>query len=106
MSKKEKLVDFSDLLESLPPFVSRQDIQKVFGSIISPKTMATYDSIGIGCKHVKIGRKVVYKTSDFVEWMEDRATQNLMGDPANLKKNKDQLEPFEDGSGWGWNRNK
>lgn len=69
---KEKM-DFSQYLGSLPPFIARKEVQKVLGGIVSPKTLANADSLGIGPKSRKrFGKTVVYETAELLRWLTDR----------------------------------
>jgi len=68
----EQKIDFSDLLPKLPPFISRDHVEKLLGGIISSKTLANYDSEGTGPKRMRMGRKVVYLTEDLLEWLASR----------------------------------
>jgi len=63
---------FSGLLEKLPPYVTRQDIGKIIGNIISPRYLANLDSAGKGPRRERLGRKVVYKSEDVVSWLESQ----------------------------------
>lgn len=63
---------FSSILPQLPYYLTRKDIAKFFGSIISPRYLANLDSKGLGPTHKRLGRKVVYKATDFVAWLASR----------------------------------
>jgi predicted DNA-binding transcriptional regulator AlpA len=47
-------------------------VEKLLGGVISPKTLANYDSLGEGPRRMRVGRKVVYKTEDLLEWLAKR----------------------------------
>lgn len=63
---------FEDMLPSLPHRLTRKDIKKYFGSLISPKYLANLDSAGKGPRMKIICNKASYKTTDFVEWLQSR----------------------------------
>jgi predicted DNA-binding transcriptional regulator AlpA len=65
-------IDFSNLIPKLPPLISRDHVEKILGGIISSKTLANLDSLGEGPKRMRVGRKVVYKTEDLLEWLASR----------------------------------
>jgi predicted DNA-binding transcriptional regulator AlpA len=65
-------IDFSDLIPKLPPIISRDHVEKLLGGVISSKTLANNDSLGEGPKRMRIGRKVVYRTEDLLEWLAQR----------------------------------
>ena len=68
----EEKVNFRELGKSLPPMISRDHVEKILGGIISSKTLANLDSLGQGPKRMRVGRKVVYKTEDLLEWLAQR----------------------------------
>lgn len=53
-------------------FVAREKIGDFTGGLISPKTMANYDSAGTGPVRVAIGRKVAYPVDSLVSWLKGR----------------------------------
>ena len=65
-------IDFSNLIPKLPPLISRDHVEKLLGGVISSKTLANLDSLGEGPKRMRVGRKVVYKTEDLLEWLASR----------------------------------
>jgi hypothetical protein len=72
MEKKIIMIDFSELAEEYPPMFARSEVDKLFGGVISTKTLANLDSLGKGPKRMRIGRKVVYLRDDFLNWLEKR----------------------------------
>lgn len=64
---------FSELEKYCPSkFVFREDISKITGGILNPHTMAQLDSQGGGIKNREIiGRKVAYKITDVIQWLEE-----------------------------------
>lgn len=65
------------LQDSWPsPYVARSQVEKFSGGIISPKTLANADSLGIGPKKFYFGkRKVFYLASELAEWIFSRVTR-------------------------------
>ncbi len=57
------------LLVTLPKLMTRKDVQKHFGSLYSTAYLANLDSQKKGPKWSRIGRKVVYESTDFIEWL-------------------------------------
>jgi len=67
-------VDLKKLAEKWPsPVVSRTQVEKFSGGLLSPRTMANLDSLGEGPPRGRMGRKVYYDVDALIEWMEDRA---------------------------------
>ena len=65
--------EITQLSESLPPIIARDKIEELLGGVIRSKTLANYDSLGIGPKgRMRIGRKVAYRTGDLLEWIANR----------------------------------
>jgi hypothetical protein len=56
------LVDLSDLVPTLPPVIARDHVESLLGGIISSKSLANHDSLGVGPKRMRVGRKVAYQT--------------------------------------------
>lgn len=56
------------------PFVARTEIEVFSGGILKIKSLANLDSQGKGpAGRVRSGRKVCYKTSEVVKWLESRS---------------------------------
>lgn len=54
-------------------FVSRKELGKFCGGLVSPRTMANLDCIGKGPKEAfRIGRQIAYPVSSLIEWLEER----------------------------------
>jgi len=68
---------FRSMAEKWPsPIVSRTEIRQFTGGVITEKYIANLDSLGKGpANRFRLGRKVVYPVSDFVTWLESRATR-------------------------------
>ncbi len=64
-----------DLLPTLPKMMTRKEAQKQFGGLYTPGYMANLDSEKKGPKKSRIGRKVVYKSDDFIEWLIARLSE-------------------------------
>jgi predicted DNA-binding transcriptional regulator AlpA len=69
----EKRLSLENLVKSLPPLIARDHVEQLLGGVISAKRLANLDSLGLGPKRIRIGRKVAYKTEDLLEWLESRA---------------------------------
>lgn len=70
--------DFSKLAKAWPsPIVSRTEISKFSGGLLTPRTLANLDSLGIGPPRGTCGRKVFYPVDSLVVWIEKRAKTKL-----------------------------
>ena len=69
----ESKINFDNLIRTLPPMISRDQVEKYLGGVISSKTLANLDSEGKGPRRMRIGRKVAYFTEDLLEWLSLRA---------------------------------
>lgn len=65
----------SDLGDKWPSkWVSRQSIGEFSGGILNPRTMANFDTRGLGPGgRVRIGKKVAYPVQKVIQWLEKRA---------------------------------
>lgn len=63
---------FETLVRELPSLLTRKDMGKYFGSLISPRYLANLDCLGKGPRRTRIGQKVVYRREDVVEWLQAR----------------------------------
>ena len=65
---------FDELAEKWPStVVSRSEIRKFSGGILSPRYLANLDSEGKGIPgRMLVGNKVVYKVSDAIKFLEER----------------------------------
>jgi hypothetical protein len=72
-----KQVDLKDLADRWPSaYVSRQEVRKFTGGIISEKSLANLDSQGLGpAGRLRSGRKIAYSVSSLIEWLESRTTR-------------------------------
>lgn len=58
------------------PLISRQTIQEKSDNTLTVRRMANLDSSGKGpASRIRIGRKIVYRTSVFREWLESRSQE-------------------------------
>lgn len=69
----EKQFSLENLAKRLPPLIARDQVERLLGGVISGKRLANLDSLGLGPKRIRIGRKVAYKTDDVLAWLETRA---------------------------------
>lgn len=54
--------------------VSRTEIERFTGGIVSEKYLANLDSAGKGpAGRVRVGRKIAYSVSEVVKWLESRS---------------------------------
>lgn len=66
--------DFAKLGRAWPsPIVSRTEISKFSGGLLSPRTLANLDSLGDGPPRGRCGRKVFYPVDSLVAWLEARS---------------------------------
>lgn len=63
---------FEAIVRELPSLLTRKDMGKYFGSLISPNYLANLDSLGKGPRRTRIGQKVVYTRDDIIEWLQKR----------------------------------
>lgn len=64
---------FQSLLDDPRPAFDRRAVSQVAG--LSEKSMANYDSSGIGPRErFRCGRRVFYPKAALVEWLESRST--------------------------------
>jgi hypothetical protein len=69
------MTDLATLAEKWPSsMVSRTEIERFTGGIVSEKYLANLDSAGKGpAGRVRCGRKVVYPVAELVAWLESRS---------------------------------
>ena len=70
-----KKPDLSILAASWPsPFIAREEVERFTGGAISKKYLSNLDSAGKGIpQRLRVGRKVLYRVTDLVSWLESRA---------------------------------
>lgn len=68
------IFDFGKLGRAWPsPIVSRTEISKFSGGLLTPRTMANLDSLNEGPPRGRCGRKIFYPIDSLVIWLECRA---------------------------------
>lgn len=55
------------------PIVSRTEIGKFSGGLLTPRTLANLDSLNAGPPKCSCGRKVFYPVDELVQWLEKKA---------------------------------
>ena len=66
---------FENLSKELPSIIALDNAAGLLRRVISAKRLANLDSIGQGPGWIRIGRKVAYRTDDFLEWLESRTVE-------------------------------
>lgn len=63
------------MVEAWPsPIVSRTEVKAFSGGLLNEKTMANYDSVGVGVPgRFRVGRKICYDTQKLASWLEARS---------------------------------
>lgn len=56
--------------------VAREKVSEFTGGLISTGYIANLDCKGEGPDSIRIGRKVCYPVSSFLEWLKNRAIKN------------------------------
>lgn len=69
----EKQPTLENRIDSLPPIISPDHVEKYLGGVIFQRTLANLDSVGKGPKRMQIGRKIAYLNKDLLEWLSLRA---------------------------------
>lgn len=65
------------LVEKWPSaIVARSEVGRFSGGLLHPRTLANIDSRGEGPPKITVGRKVAYKTTDLVVWLERRMRES------------------------------
>lgn len=65
--------DFGKLAKNWPaPIVSRTEISKFTGGLLTPRTLANLDSLNEGPPRGRCGRKVFYPVEGLVAWLQGR----------------------------------
>jgi len=59
------------------PVVPRQKVGQFSGGLLNPRTMANLDCLGVGPKSKRrVSNRIVYRTKDLAEWLEERSSEN------------------------------
>jgi hypothetical protein len=66
---------YAELEKTLPPILSRTEVPKLTGGLISAGRLANLDCLGLGPRRITLGRKVGYTRADFIAWMRARGGQ-------------------------------
>jgi hypothetical protein len=70
------VIDFS-MIATLckSPYLSREEMERVTGGLVTAKYLANLDSLGKGPEgRIHVGRKVAYPIESAIRWLEERAT--------------------------------
>lgn len=64
------------LLETCPPIIARNEVGRITGGLINPRTLANLDSLGQGPQgKVSMGKiRVGYIREPFINWFVNRLT--------------------------------
>ena len=68
-------IELKNLTSNLPPIIARDHVEKLLGGVVSSKTLANLDSLGMGPKRIRVGRKIAYLTEDLLEWLALRSQE-------------------------------
>lgn len=73
---KDKKPDLSALaVKWQSAYVSRSEIYAFSGGIITSKTIANLDSLGVGpTGRIRVSRRICYPVVSLIAWLESRAT--------------------------------
>jgi hypothetical protein len=65
--------DLDSLAKDMDPYVTRKKLCKLLGGMLSPGTLANWDSkkVGPGVKF-KIGKSVAYRREEVIFWLSER----------------------------------
>lgn len=70
---RERKFDFSELARRWPStVVARSEVAKFTGGLVRPKTLANAESLGIGPRSYRFGKKIFYHANDLITWMSKR----------------------------------
>lgn len=56
--------------KELPVVIARRSVQEYFGGALSPRYLANLNCQGRGPKPKKIGKLVVYETTELLRWLK------------------------------------
>ena len=71
--QKDEGFKFINLIDDLPPLITRGNVAELLGIKLSAKTLANLDSLGEGpSERVKIGKEVAYPKRPLLIWMDKR----------------------------------
>jgi hypothetical protein len=70
--------NFQTLADAWPaPIVARGQIERFSGGLLTSKSMANLDSLGLGPPRGRLGRKVFYDVVELCRWMQQRAEDRI-----------------------------
>jgi hypothetical protein len=71
----EQIQKLNTLKDKWPSsYVSRSEVHKFSGGIISGKTLANLDSQSEGPKRIKCNGRVAYPVDSFIVWLQERCS--------------------------------
>ena len=70
---------YFELEKSLPAILSRTEVPKLTGGLISAGRLANLDCLGQGPKSIRCGRKIGYTRESFICWLRSRGEQPVTG---------------------------
>lgn len=70
---------YAELERTLPPLISRTEVPKLTGGLISTGRLANLDCLGQGPRSIRCGRKIAYTRDAFIAWMRSRGGQAVTG---------------------------
>jgi hypothetical protein len=66
---------FTRLSVELPVIVSRSEVPRLLGGLVSAGTLANEDAAGTGPRgRFYVGRRAAYPRESLIEWLRERAT--------------------------------
>jgi len=68
---------YTELERTLPPVISRTEVPRLLGGLISVGRLANLDCLGKGPRRITLGRKIGYTRADFIAWMRARGGENV-----------------------------
>lgn len=79
---------FESLERSLPDFFTRQVACEATGGILRPSTLANLDSGKNKLPKRRVGKKVVYRKSDFIPWLRNTLAYTPNEPPYSCNRNR------------------
>ena len=74
---------FENLARLAPEIITRKKLQEITGGLVTAKTLANMDSLGIGITpRLRVGAKVAYVKEDAIAWLKNRC-EVLQGERGN-----------------------
>jgi hypothetical protein len=69
----EQKLDLMRLKDYYPPIIGRSQIGNFFPGVLNSKTLANFESQGLGIPKYKIGKRVFYFIEDILRYIEMKA---------------------------------